>query len=343
MRTITRGPLALALLVVSASGLWAEAVTVFEDGSGDYETIQAAINAVSEGDTVLVGPGRYTGPGNRDLRFDGKNIILSGLGNPEDTTLDCESATQAIVLGAGIDSTTVIENFTFANGWAPGEGGGAIVCDSAGPVIRYCRFVGNWGRHHGGAIFALLEPLPKIRHCVFTANEASYGGAIYGCYVNSMVIDGCTFYSNTGHYGGAIHMWKALPTIRNCTFCANTGTGCASAIALDGAFATIERCIIAFNEETSPITGAHGSEISHCCVFGNAEGDSLQGDHHDNYFGNPLFCDASSHDYTLCADSYCLPPGNPWGVQIGAWPQGCGDCSTPVQGFSWGRVKSLYR
>ncbi|GAF98529.1 unnamed protein product, partial [marine sediment metagenome] len=59
-----------------------------------YTTIQAAINDANFGDTVLVHPGTYTGPDNRDLDFLGKAITVRS-DNPEDqgvvttTIIDC--------------------------------------------------------------------------------------------------------------------------------------------------------------------------------------------------------------------------------------------------------------
>ena len=38
-------------------------------------------------------------------------------------------------------------------------------------------------------------------------------------------------------------------------------------------------------------------DVSHCCVFANAGGDSLCGDHSENLFEDPLFCDAEGGDF----------------------------------------------
>ena len=44
----------------------------------DYPDIQSAINGAVNGDTVLVAPGLYTGPGNRNIYMQGKAVRVVG-------------------------------------------------------------------------------------------------------------------------------------------------------------------------------------------------------------------------------------------------------------------------
>ena len=47
-----------------------------EDGSADhpFDAIQEALDAASDGDTIIVRDGTYTGAGNRDIDFGGKAV-----------------------------------------------------------------------------------------------------------------------------------------------------------------------------------------------------------------------------------------------------------------------------
>ena len=45
--------------------------------------------------------------------------------------------------------------------------------------------------------------------------------------------------------------------------------------------------------------------------------------------------------FSLAADSPCLPQNNDWGVQMGAFGQGCGPVA--IEPESWGRIKARYR
>ena len=50
----------------------------------DYPTIQSAINASANGDTVLVAPGTYA----ENINFSGKAITVTSEGGPEVTLID---------------------------------------------------------------------------------------------------------------------------------------------------------------------------------------------------------------------------------------------------------------
>lgn len=88
----------------------------------DQPTIQAGIDAASDGDTVLIAPGTYTGDGNRDIDFKGKSIVVKSEVGPEQTIIDCQGTVEephrAFILKSGEDSSTTIEGLTITGGVA---------------------------------------------------------------------------------------------------------------------------------------------------------------------------------------------------------------------------------
>ena len=81
------------MVFAMAIGCSAATFTIKADGSGDYPTIQAAIDDANDFDTVIVLPGTYTGAGNRDIDFLGKAITVRST-NPLDPN---------VVAGTNID------------------------------------------------------------------------------------------------------------------------------------------------------------------------------------------------------------------------------------------------
>jgi len=57
----------------------------------NYANIQAALDGATNGDTIIVRDGIWTGAGNKNLDFDGKAITLQSKNGPELRSIDCEN------------------------------------------------------------------------------------------------------------------------------------------------------------------------------------------------------------------------------------------------------------
>ncbi len=71
-----------------------DTIYVHGNGSGDYTTIQAGIDAAVTGDEVVVASGTYSI--SDPITYDGKEIMLRSEYNAEDTIIDCQGVTNAV-------------------------------------------------------------------------------------------------------------------------------------------------------------------------------------------------------------------------------------------------------
>ncbi len=111
----------------------------------DKPTIQAGINAASNGDTVLVAPGTYY----ENIRFYGKAIVVTSSGGPGVTTIDggSKGGLATVVFADGETNNSVISNFTIRGGGDAafsGTSDGGIYVTESSPVIQHNIVTANY-------------------------------------------------------------------------------------------------------------------------------------------------------------------------------------------------------
>ena len=136
----------LICLVLIASVTYSAIIYV----PGDQPTIQAGIDAVVNGDTVLVANGTYTGPDNKNLDFNGKAITVTSENGAENCIIDCEGSGRGFYFPNGESAASVVDGFTITNGSA--DYGGGIYCNNSSPTITNNIITNNSSDYHGGGI-----------------------------------------------------------------------------------------------------------------------------------------------------------------------------------------------
>ncbi len=111
------------LFILIAGAPWAHGDTyvVKPDGTGDFPVIQAAVDAVMNGDEILLADGVFTGLGNNQVNFWGKAItIRSQSGKAVDCILDGEGTIGVprtlFLFESGEGSDSIVRDVTIYNG-----------------------------------------------------------------------------------------------------------------------------------------------------------------------------------------------------------------------------------
>jgi hypothetical protein len=166
----------------------------------DYVTIQEAIDASTDGDTVLVAPGTYTGPNNFNLDFLGKRIVVTSENGSEETTINCQSSSRGAYFHSGEDSNSVLDGFTILEGSVSGELiGGGIFCYNASPTIKNNVITGCYAYWGGG--IGCLYASPQILNNSIVDNEGERGGGIAILEVSNPILRGNIIQNNRADGG----------------------------------------------------------------------------------------------------------------------------------------------
>ncbi len=196
----------------------------------DYGTIQAAIVAASDGDSIVVSDGVYL----ENLNLLGKAVSLSSVNGLTATTIEGGSSGPTIICNSGEGLNSIVEGFTITGGLQviSAEPGGGLWCFNSSPTIRNNLFVENEAGDGGGAY--LHGSNAEIVGNEFLANIASRGGGIY-CNTGAPLIANNTFCLNVAEHGGAIrHDSPVEAVITRNTFYGNTADNNGGALDLQG-------------------------------------------------------------------------------------------------------------
>jgi len=334
---------------------------VLPDGSGDAPTIQAAIDSAFNRDTVKVAAGLYTGDGNRDIDFKGKNVVVISELGAEVTIIDCEGSETDMHYGfhihTGEDSTAEINGLTIKNSWT--ENQGAIYIHDAVVTVEDCIITHN---QYNGIYCGYRWPWPAAAYFIDCIIEDNTG---HGIDINGAVIKieggeisnngqngvnigfsgtldmNGTLIRDNGQYGLFAYTFYDDLLVTNCTFFHNTtglfwdfnypkeNTGADKDAALYNNF-RIENNIFAYNTDKGVEAYFIYDTVLFCSnAYGNGSADYLEvaiyeaGDDFGNISEDPLFCDTSSDNFRLMPTSPCAPSNNTCGVLMGAYDIGC--------------------
>ena len=185
---------------------WDGLAAQWNGAHGPKATIGAALETADayEGDEIVLANGVYAGPGNRNLDFGGKQLIVrSATDDPQQCVIDCESQGRGFYFHSGEPPTCVLRGLSIINGLASSS---------------------TTGTTFGGAVLCGHNSRPTLIHCVFSANVAGRGGAL-ACTSSAAATIDCICHDNRAVGGGGVYLNQSHCVLTNCTLHDNLATG----------------------------------------------------------------------------------------------------------------------
>jgi len=303
MSRLIAATLILTLVAALCCGAMAAEYHVKQDGSGDFTSIQPAMNAAIDGDVIIVHPETYY----ENVRFEGKSIVLRST-EPKDwdiveaTIIDGHENGYVVYFNGEEDETCLLSGFTITNGAPTGPNS-----DYAGGGIR--------GYGESDSTPSLYpETDASITNCIITRNDG------VGIHIVNGVVANCIVTKNS-HVG----ILACDGIIVNCLV---TDSGPTYACGIGSCSGTITNCTITGNSFGYESVGLRFCEgiITNCIVWGNNPGiggeviysstpsycliEDWTGEGVGNIAGAPLFADPGKGDYRLLPASPCIDAGN---------------------------------
>ncbi len=230
--------LSIFILILMMSFFMASMMAVTRHVPSEFTTIQAALNASTEMDTVLVAPGTYLENINWP-QVDSISLISSG--TRENTIIDGNHLSRVIGMISSWDAriisrATLISGFTIRNGYGSMNGAG-ICCVYAAPTLRNLiisfNSVSVAGVGAGGGLYC-NQASPLLENVIIVHNNAYSGGGAHidpgsSPTFNNCVIADNTLYSTGGSYAAGIYgRYQVYFQLNHCTIARNRFWGTAA-------------------------------------------------------------------------------------------------------------------
>ncbi len=255
--------------------------SVYADGSGDFPTIQAAVTASVNGDTIELGDGVFSGAGNRGIDPSSRAITIRAQNGPGgNCIIDCEGSAgdphRAFFFDGNDSGGLLIQGITIQNGYGDSDGGGAIWCYESLVTFEDCIFWNNHAEQKGGAVYCeSAYSAVQFTRCLFAGNEAEYygeGGGIHLYDGASATFTYCRFNGNNAYTGGDIYVGDGCYV--DVTYCTLNGAAGDGVYVIGTGMAVINRTIISFGASQAVACYNGGTASLTCCdLYGNQDGD----------------------------------------------------------------------
>jgi parallel beta-helix repeat protein len=284
----------------------ARTISVDDDGTADFDNIQAAIDDANHFDAIVVADGTYRGPGNCNIEFGGKAITVRSANGPGFAIIDCETEGHGVYIVDNNTAEARLEGFTITNTYhgaikiysssPPRLASGEVATDADGPYRPGYKDV-------------------VISNCTIIDNRDA--GILLDGHDNA-TIEGCHI---AGNGGGGVWSYMSWPAFRNCAIVGNEQTG------IRATGATVANCTVADNAHygiwmyeptvgNSIIRGnglggiydpgGDAADVTYCCIEGGFKG-------RGNIDADPCFADANGGDYHLKSQA------GRWDPESGSW------------------------
>ncbi len=261
----------LSLLLLASPSALAATWTVDVGGTGDFESLSAAVDAAASGDTLSVAAGTYT---DECIDFAGKDLTIVGDDSASPKLVqgasDCsnlltmesgetvsitglsvqnaESRVLYAVGGATVDLTEVsISDSGNWNGWS-----GTIWLTSSTLTVTDSTITGNTGSY-GGALYAASSTI-TLTGTEISDNNGWYGAVAFLDGTNTLTLEDCSVSGNWTYYSGGIRSTSGgTITLTDSEFSSNTlYSGSGGVLSVDWASAvTISGSTFEDNSATS--------------------------------------------------------------------------------------------